>query len=127
MVAQARGPVAQWLEPTAHNGPVAGSSPARPTSSYMSPFAATDRAGGSRRSSGPSRRQGGALPGGGGGDRRRAGGGAERRSPDGDRGVDAQRRVRELLLDRLLRGRSGQAAGAGGRPLPGDARLPAHR
>src|SRR3712207_1240679 len=37
MVAQARGPVAQWLEPTAHNGLVAGSSPARPTSSYMSP------------------------------------------------------------------------------------------
>ncbi len=27
----ARGPVAQWLEPTAHNGLVAGSSPAGPT------------------------------------------------------------------------------------------------
>jgi hypothetical protein len=26
------GPVAQWLEPAAHNGLVAGSSPARPTS-----------------------------------------------------------------------------------------------
>ena len=25
------GPVAQWLEPAAHNGLVAGSSPARPT------------------------------------------------------------------------------------------------
>ncbi len=29
---RARGPVAQWLEPTAHNGLVAGSSPAGPTS-----------------------------------------------------------------------------------------------
>ncbi len=27
----ASGPVAQWLEPTAHNGLVAGSSPAGPT------------------------------------------------------------------------------------------------
>ena len=30
---RARGPVAQWLEPTAHNGLVAGSSPAGPTRS----------------------------------------------------------------------------------------------
>jgi hypothetical protein len=28
------GPVAQWLEPAAHNGLVAGSSPARPTSHF---------------------------------------------------------------------------------------------
>jgi hypothetical protein len=28
---KSRGPVAQWLEPTAHNGLVAGSSPAGPT------------------------------------------------------------------------------------------------
>ncbi|MEY9302787.1 hypothetical protein ABIF21_007160 [Bradyrhizobium elkanii] len=28
---KAAGPVAQWLEPAAHNGLVAGSSPARPT------------------------------------------------------------------------------------------------
>ena len=30
------GPVAQWLEPTAHNGLVAGSSPAGPTMFYLS-------------------------------------------------------------------------------------------
>src|SRR5271166_1101826 len=30
------GPVAQWLEPAAHNGLVAGSSPARPTSLLVS-------------------------------------------------------------------------------------------
>jgi hypothetical protein len=29
------GPVAQWLEPAAHNGLVAGSSPARPTSQIL--------------------------------------------------------------------------------------------
>jgi hypothetical protein len=32
----AAGPVAQWLEPAAHNGLVAGSSPAGPTSDYSS-------------------------------------------------------------------------------------------
>ena len=31
------GPVAQWLEPTAHNRLVAGSSPAGPTSSFVTP------------------------------------------------------------------------------------------
>ncbi len=30
----ATGPVAQWLEPTAHNGLVAGSSPAGPTNIF---------------------------------------------------------------------------------------------
>ena len=35
------GPVAQWLEPAAHNGLVAGSSPAGPTSD--APLAAIDR------------------------------------------------------------------------------------
>lgn len=30
----ASGPVAQWLEPTAHNGLVAGSSPAGPTNNF---------------------------------------------------------------------------------------------
>jgi hypothetical protein len=36
----AAGPVAQWLEPAAHNGLVAGSSPAGPTSeiNYLSGF-----------------------------------------------------------------------------------------
>ncbi len=29
------GPVAQWLEPAAHNGLVAGSSPARPTLFFL--------------------------------------------------------------------------------------------
>jgi hypothetical protein len=29
------GPVAQWLEPAAHNGLVAGSSPARPTNLFL--------------------------------------------------------------------------------------------
>ncbi len=29
------GPVAQWLEPAAHNGLVAGSSPARPTNTQL--------------------------------------------------------------------------------------------
>ena len=32
---KAAGPVAQWLEPTAHNGLVAGSSPAGPTTKSM--------------------------------------------------------------------------------------------
>ena len=30
-----RGPVAQWLEPAAHNGLVGGSSPSRPTTPSM--------------------------------------------------------------------------------------------
>ena len=33
------GPVAQWLEPAAHNGLVAGSSPARPTTLRRAFFA----------------------------------------------------------------------------------------
>ena len=32
---RAAGPVAQWLEPAAHNGLVAGSSPARPTVEFL--------------------------------------------------------------------------------------------
>src|SRR5208283_3365537 len=32
------GPVAQWLEPAAHNGLVAGSSPARPTTKISSNY-----------------------------------------------------------------------------------------
>jgi hypothetical protein len=49
------GPVAQWLEPAAHNGLVAGSSPARPTSHALdqTPFPesaiSTDFSGGYRR------------------------------------------------------------------------------
>ena len=34
------GPVAQWLEPTAHNGLVAGSSPAGPTTAFARAFGA---------------------------------------------------------------------------------------
>ena len=34
----AAGPVAQWLEPAAHNGLVAGSSPAGPTNPLMAPL-----------------------------------------------------------------------------------------
>lgn len=39
----ARGPVAQWLEPTAHNGLVAGSSPAGPTTVSLSYSLKADR------------------------------------------------------------------------------------
>src|SRR6185312_16521384 len=39
----AAGPVAQWLEPAAHNGLVAGSSPAGPTTLRPSGYAATRR------------------------------------------------------------------------------------